>query len=125
MSQEKKPRILIVEDDTIIASLEEQRLAKLGYSVCGRAASGSEALALVQDQKPDLILLDINLGGEIDGVDIASILSVQTTIPFIYLSANTKDATLKRVKLTKPAGFIKKPFTDDDLRIAIELALKK
>jgi CheY-like chemotaxis protein len=127
MNKPQKPKasILIVEDDSVIASVEEWRLKKMGYTVCGHAATGTDALALVTEKKPDLVLLDINLEGEMDGIEIAQVLDTQTDIPFIFLTAHVEDAILKRVKGTLHYGYIKKPFTDDDLRIAIELALSK
>ena len=120
-----KVSILIVEDDSVIASVEEWRLKKMGYTICGRAANGIDALALVKEKNPDLVLLDINLDGEMDGIDIARILDTQTNIPFIFLTAHAGEAIIERVKGTLQYGYIKKPFNDDDLRIGIELAISK
>jgi len=120
-----KARILIVEDDSVIANIEEWRLKKLGYMICGRAASGTEALALVKEQKPDLVILDIDLEGEMDGIEIAEILDTQGTVPFIFLTGHGEEAIINRVKGTLQYGYIKKPFNDDDLNIGIELALAK
>ena len=124
-SMKSKADILIVEDDSVIASVEEWRLKKLGYTICGRATNGIDALALIKEKKPDLVLLDINLDGEMDGIEIAQILDVQGDIPFIFLTAHAEEAIIKRVKGTLQYGYIKKPFADDDLRIGIELALSK
>jgi len=120
-----KGRILIVEDDEIIATVEEWRLSTMGYTVCGKADNGTDALELVIKEKPDLVILDINLNGEMDGVDVAEVLMKQTHIPFIFLTANTDDAILKRANKTLQYGYIKKPFRDEDLSIAIELALAR
>jgi len=127
MNTAMKPRasILIVEDDSVIASVEEWRLKKMGYTVCGRATNGSDALALIREKEPDLVLLDINLEGEMDGIEIAKILDMQGNIPFIFLTAHAEAAIIKRVKGTLHYGYIKKPFTDDDLRLGIDLALSK
>lgn len=120
-----KARILIVEDDSVLASVEEWRLKKMGYDICGHAASGKDAIALIKKDSPDLVLLDINLEGDIDGIQIGQFLDAETSIPFIFLSAHGEDEILKRVKGTLQYGYIKKPFNEDNLRIAIDLALSK
>lgn len=119
----KGTRIFFVEDDDIVASVIEWRLNKLGYSVCGSAKNGVDAITLIKEKKPDLILLDIELKGPMDGIEMGELLSTQTKIPFIYLTAHTEDSILKRAKNTGSRGFVKKPFSDDDLRVAIELAM--
>ena len=116
-------RIFFVEDDEIIANLIEWRLNKLGYSVCGSAKNGVDAIPLIKEKKPDLVILDIELKGPMDGIEMGELLLSQTKIPFIYLTAHTEDTILKRAKNTGSRGFVKKPFSDDDLRVAIELAL--
>lgn len=122
MSGEK---ILIVEDDDIIARVEDWRLKNLGYTVCGRATNGPEAMELVANQKPDVVLMDINIKGEIDGIETARMIKKEFNIPVIYVTSHSDGATLVRAKETKPDGFILKPFEDNDLRIAIALALSK
>jgi len=122
MSGEK---ILIVEDDDIIARVEDWRLKNLGYTVCGRATNGSDAIELVANKKPDVVLMDINIKGEIDGIETARMIKKEFNIPVIYVTSHSDGATLVRAKETKPDGFILKPFEDNDLRIAIQLALKK
>lgn len=117
--------ILIVENDSVIASVEEWRLKKLGYTICGRATNGVDALALVNEKKPDLVILDINLDGEMDGIEIAKVLDKQGNIPFIFITGHAEEAIVQRAKGTLQYGYIKKPFTDDDLRIGIDLALAK
>jgi CheY-like chemotaxis protein len=121
----RRARILIVEDDPVIASVEEWRLKQMGYEVCGHASSGADALVLIGAKQPDLVLLDINLEGEMDGIDLGRILDTQTDIPFIFLTAHAEESILRRVKGTLQYGYIKKPFSDDDLRIAIDLALAR
>jgi CheY-like chemotaxis protein len=116
-------RIFFVEDDEIIAKVIEWRLNNLGYSVCGSAKNGVDAIALIKEKVPDLVLLDIELKGPMDGIDVGEILSSKTKIPFIYLTSHTEDSILKRAKNTGSKGYVKKPFSDDDLRVAIELAL--
>jgi CheY-like chemotaxis protein len=122
MSGEK---ILLVEDDDIIARVEDWRLKNLGYTVCGRATNGAEAMELVVNKKPDVVLMDINIKGDIDGIETARMIKKGFNIPVIYVTSHSDGATLVRAKETKPDGFILKPFEDNDLRIAIELALSK
>ena len=122
MSHEK---ILVVEDDDIIAKVEDWRLKNLGYDVCGRAVTGAEAMELVVKHKPDLVLMDINIKGEIDGIETAKMIKKGFNIPVIYVTSHSDGPTLVRAKETKPDGFIVKPFDDNDLRVAIQLALNK
>jgi CheY-like chemotaxis protein len=122
MSGEK---ILIVEDDDIIARVEEWRLKNLGYVVCGRARTGAEAMELVINKKPDIVLMDINITGDMDGIETAKMIKKGFKIPVIYVTSHSDGATIVRAKETKPDGFIVKPFDDNDLRVAIELALSK
>jgi CheY-like chemotaxis protein len=117
--------VLIVEDDDIIARVEDWRLKNLGYLVCGRATSGAEAMELVVNKKPDVVLMDINIKGDLDGIETARMIKKGFNIPVIYVTSHSDGATLERAKETKPDGFIIKPFADNDLRVAIELALKK
>lgn len=117
--------ILLVEDDDIIARVEDWRLKNLGYTVCGRATTGAEAMELVVNKKPDLVLMDINIKGNIDGIETAKMIKKGFNIPVIYVTSHSDGTTLERAKETKPDGFIIKPFDDNDLRVAIELALKK
>lgn len=116
-------RIFFVEDDEILAKVIDWRLKKLGYTICGTAATGVDAVALIREKEPDLVLLDIELKGHMDGIDVGEYLASQTKIPFIYLTSHTEDKYIQRAAETKPKGYIKKPFTDDNLRVAIELAL--
>lgn len=117
--------VLIVEDDDIIARVEDWRLKNLGYTVCGRATTGAEAMELVVKHKPDIVLMDINIRGDIDGIETAKMIKKGFNIPVIYVTSHSDGATLERAKETKPDGFIVKPFEDNALRVAIQLALKK
>jgi CheY-like chemotaxis protein len=116
--------ILIVEDDDIIARVTDWRLKNLGYTVCGRASTCAEAMDLVLIHKPDLVLMDINIEGELDGIDTAVKIKKEFNIPIIYVTSHSDGPTLERAKETKPDGFILKPFEDADLRVAIKLAFK-
>lgn len=122
MSGEK---ILLVEDDDIIARVEDWRLKNLGYLVCGRATNSDDALKLVASTHPDIVLMDINIKGNIDGIETTKLIKKEFNIPVIYVTSHSDGATLERAKETKPDGFILKPFEDNDLRVAIELALSK
>jgi CheY-like chemotaxis protein len=120
-----KGTILLVEDDDIVAKVADWRLKNLGYEVCGRATAGAEAMELVVKQKPDLVLMDINIRGEIDGIETARMIKKGFSIPVVFLTSHSEGPTLERAKETNPDGFILKPFEDNDLRVAIELAMKK
>lgn len=122
MSGEK---ILLVEDDDVIARVADWRLKNLGYTVCGRASTGAEAMELVVNAKPDLVLMDINIQGDVDGIETAKMIKKGFNIPVVYVTSHSDGPTLERAKETRPDGFIVKPFDDNDLRVAIELALKK
>ena len=119
------PKVLIVEDDTIIVNVVQWRLSKIGYDVCGSVGTGADAMDMVEKMRPDIVLMDITLMGEIDGIETAGRIKKNFNIPVIFVSAYIDEATLSRAKAINPDGFIKKPFEDDDLRIAIELGLKK
>ena len=118
-----KTQILIVEDDAIIAMDLESRMKKLGYGVTGVAGYGEQAIEKVKENTPDVVLMDIILKGEIDGIETAEIIRNQFDIPVIFITGYADKERLKRAKLTYPFGFIVKPFQDKDLEITIEMAL--
>lgn len=115
-------KIFIVEDEMIIAANISLQLTNLGYEITGIVPRGEVALAHVEENMPDIILLDINLKGKIDGIETAELIQEKYNIPIIYLTANTDDTHFKRAKATKPSAFISKPFKKLDLQHAIELA---
>ncbi len=117
--------VLIVEDDPVISELVSWRLRKLGYEVSGTAQTGLEALRQIRAHPPDLVLIDIMLPGDMDGTDLARQINSEFSIPFIYVTAYSDNETISRVIETAPSGFLLKPFKDEDLKVAIELALKK
>lgn len=121
MERKNAPSILIVEDEALIADHLAACLKVEGYAVAEIMDEAESAIQYLQTHSPDLILLDIQLAGALDGVDLAATLKGQ--IPVVFLTSNTDPKTLARVKLTQPAGFIVKPFQPADLRPAIELAL--
>ncbi|MHC1744176.1 MAG: PAS domain S-box protein [Syntrophobacteraceae bacterium] len=118
-------RILIVEDEAIVAMDLEGRLARMGYETVGRASSGEDATALALAQRPDLVLMDIRLRGEMDGIAAADEIRQSIRAPVIFLTAYSEDATLNRAKLVEPFGYIFKPIDDRELKSTIELALHK
>ena len=118
-------KILIVEDEMIIAAKISMQLTSLGYEVTGILPKGEEALLHVEENKPDIILLDINLKGKLDGIETAMQIQNRNNIPVIYLTANSDEATFNRAKITKPAAFIAKPFKQLDLQRAIELTISR
>ena len=121
----KQINVLIVEDEFIVAMDIQTHLEQLGYSVCGRVNSGEAALKHVQKVSTDAVLMDVILKGDMTGIEAASIISTQYHIPIIYVTANTGSSIIEQAKVTEPFGFIVKPFTERELRIAIEMALYK
>lgn len=116
-------KILVVEDEVIVARTIANQLKQLGYTVTGTSSSGAAAIAKVAETQPDLILMDIVLKGEIDGVTTATQIREQQDIPVIYLTAYADDHTLERAKVTHPFGYVVKPFTANELRVAIEMGM--
>jgi PAS domain S-box-containing protein len=120
------PTILVVDDEMIIARELESRLTKLGYHVHGVAASAREAIRMAQEARPALVLMDIVLKGDLDGIDAAEeIRNRLPGTPIIYLTAYTDEETLRRARATEPSGYIVKPFSEGELRANIEMALYK
>jgi DNA-binding LytR/AlgR family response regulator len=113
----------IVEDEMVIARTIESSLDDLGYDHCGPATTYGEALELLETERPDLLLLDINLGSKKDGIDVAEKINLLYKIPFIFLTANSDLATIERAKKVKPYAYIVKPFSKEELFAAIEIAL--
>ena len=114
----KSLKILIVEDQFVEANHLRLMLKKAGHSIIGMARSVSDAKFYIDQEKPELVLLDIFLSGKETGIDLAEILK-EGNIPFIYLSANSNEEVLSKAKLTHPYGFLVKPFREKDLLITI------
>jgi len=117
--------ILIVEDQSIIAADIESSLIELGYHVAGKADSGERALELVATNKPDLVLMDIMLRGEMRGTTAAKLLREEFQIPVVMLTGNTDMATFRNALGSTPYGYVLKPFKNRELHIAVEIALDK
>ena len=120
-----QPRILIVEDEAIIAADLQRRLSRLGCEVVGTAASGEDAVRLATALKPELVLMDINLRGEMDGTQTAQQVRTQLQLPVVYLTASSDATVVKRAKLTDAFGYLLKPLDERLLHITIEMALYK
>lgn len=118
-------RILIIEDELIIAEDMSNMLMKMGYEVIGNAMDYEEAIAILNDEKPDLILLDVNLNGKRDGIDLAEEINKTFKIPFIFTTSYSDSETLERAKKTNPINYLVKPFKQEQLFTAIEIALHK
>lgn len=117
--------ILIVEDESIVAQDIRMTLEDLGYQVTAIADSGALAIEKARQHQPDLILMDIRLIGEMDGIEAAQQIAAQQDIPIVYLTAHGDEETLARAKVTNPFGYLIKPFVEQELRIVIELSLYK
>ncbi len=118
-------RILIVEDELVIAKDLQKQLQKLGHDIPEIAASGEKAISIASKINPELVLMDIVLKGEMDGVKTAERLRSQFDIPVVFLTAYGDDQTLQRAKVSEPFGYILKPFDMQMVKITIEIALYK
>ena len=118
-------KVLIVEDEKIIAMELEHQIKQLGYAVVGPVASGEAALQNAEIARPDLALMDIRIQGPADGIQIAEELRYRFDIPVIYLTAHADQTTIERAKLTEPLGYLLKPWREHELQAAIKVALYK
>ncbi len=121
----EKRRILVVEDEAIVALDITNRLKHMGYAVAGSCTTGDDAVVRAGELKPDLILMDIMLDGGMDGIDAAAMIRDQFGLPVVYLTAYADTETLGRAKVTNPFGYVIKPFEDRELQTTIEMALYK
>ena len=118
-------KVLIVEDENIVAMELEHQIKQLGYTVVGPVASGEAALKYAESARPDLVLMDIHIQGPTDGIDTAEAIRCRFNIPVIYLTAHADEATIHRAKLTEPLGYLLKPWREHELQAAITVALHK
>jgi CheY-like chemotaxis protein len=118
-------KILIVEDEMVIGANISLQLTTLGYEIVGIVPRAEEAISCVEQECPDIILMDINLKGEIDGVETSKLILKNHNVAIIYLTANADDVNFERAKSTHPYGFISKPFKKLDLQRAIELTIDR
>ena len=123
MEDAKDVKILVVEDESIIALNIKKKLKSFGYTVPAMATTGEEAIKMAEITFPDLILMDVRLKGDMDGIQTAEEIRKQFDIPIIFLTAYSDDKVLERAKKTEPYGYIVKPFKANDLKSNIEIAL--
>ena len=115
--------ILIVEDELLIAAEIERTLVRLGHTPLEPVDNSDEALRVLATQPVELVLMDINIAGDCDGIAAALLIRRQFAVPVVFLTARSDADTLNRAKLAQPYGYLVKPFTDDSLRVQVELAL--
>lgn len=125
MSDSKPSSILIVEDEAIVALDLRYRLEAFGYTICGTASTGDEAIRVATSTHPDIVLMDIQLKGAMDGIEAARRIAEVFAVPIVFVTAFTDEATLLRVKSAAPYGYIIKPYDEREIRIVLELALAK
>jgi CheY-like chemotaxis protein len=118
-------RVLLVEDEAIIAMDFEQHLIECGYDVVGIADTGMTAVQMARNEAPDIILMDIMLQGKVDGISAAHMINAELDIPIVYVTSHSNQATLKRARETKHQGYILKPISREDLQNVIQRVLKK
>ncbi|MFP4113936.1 MAG: response regulator [Spirochaetota bacterium] len=115
-----KRRILIVEDEAIVALAIRHRLESLGYAVDRTVASGDDAIRSISESQPNLVLMDIMIDGDMDGIEAAARIRGEHSVPIIYITGNSDPATLARARATNPQAILIKPVVDDDLASTIE-----
>jgi DNA-binding response OmpR family regulator len=120
-----KPRVLIVEDETLIAEELRERLARMGFCVIAAVDSAEEGIEIATRERPDLVLMDIRLKGAKDGVQAAEAIHGQVDVPVVYLTAHSDRLTVDRAKRTHYDGFLLKPFRARELQSIIEIALER
>jgi len=120
-----KTNVLVVEDESIVSKDIQHSLKKLGYNVAGAASTGEKAIDLALDIKPDVVLMDIMLKGDMTGIEAASKIREELNIPVVYLTAYADEATLSKAKVSEPYGYIIKPFKEIDIHTSIEMAIYK
>jgi len=123
--EHRQPTALVVEDETLIAEELSERLTRMGFLVVAAVESADEALEAAVRERPDLVLMDIRLKGERDGIHAAAEIQKLVNSPVIYLTAYSDQITLNRVKETGPYGYVLKPIHERELQVTIELAMHR
>ena len=118
-------RVLVVEDERVVALHLRQQLSRLGYVVPAMCTEGTQALKQIHTIRPDVVLMDIHIEGDIDGIETAARIPDELQIPVIYLTAYSEEATLERARTTKPYGYLLKPFSERELHAAIQMVLER
>ena len=117
-----RPRVLVVEDEVIVARDIAHQLQDLGYTPVGAATTGEDAIRLALDLRPDVVLMDIQLAGHMDGIAAAQAIRTRLALPVVFLTAFSADEVLSRAKLTEPFGYILKPFSERELGTVLAMA---
>jgi DNA-binding LytR/AlgR family response regulator len=120
-----KINVLVVEDESIVSKDIQHSLKKLGYNVVGASSTGDKAIELAGEERPDIILMDIMLKGDMNGIEAAEQIKELYSIPIVFLTAYADESTLSKAKITEPYGYILKPFKEIDLHTTIEMAVYK
>lgn len=120
-----KINVLVVEDESIVSKDIQHSLKKLGYNVVGSSPTGEKAIELAGTENPDIVLMDIMLKGEMNGIEAAQQIKERFSIPVIFLTAYADESTLSKAKITEPYGYVLKPFKEIDLHTTIEMAIYK
>ena len=121
----ERPNVLIVEDEAIIALSLQIKLDSMGYAAPTYVPSGEAALQAISEHRPDIVLMDILLAGQLTGIETATQIQTAYDIPVIYITAHPQESLMQQAKTTNPVGYLLKPFRDQDLRAAIEMGLYK
>jgi signal transduction histidine kinase len=120
-----KTKVMVVEDERIVALNLQRRLAKLGYEISSVVTSGSQALRHIEQDRPDIVLMDVNIEGDIDGIETASRIPEEYNLPVVYLTAYSEEVTLQRARTTQPYGFLLKPISERELHATIQMVLER
>jgi chemotaxis response regulator CheB len=123
--ERRKPRVLIVEDEAVVALNLEERLGDLGYEVVGAMSSGEEAVRIAAEVCPDIVLMDVHLSGTMTGTEAGRVLWERHALPIVYLTAYSDEGTLAETKASMPYGFIVKPYRPAQIQAALKLALDR
>lgn len=123
--RDARARLMVVEDDGLVADDMEQLLASLGYGVVAATRTGEEAIREARGRDPDLALMDVRLAGDLDGIQAGRVLREELGVPVVYVTAHADDVTRERARRTIPFGYLVKPFSDRELEIAVEVALER
>lgn len=120
-----KKKVLVVEDEAIVAKDISVCLKKIGYDVLGTLSKGEKVIPAIKEERPDLVLMDIMLAGEMTGIEVSKLIKEEFDIPVVFLTAYADEKTISKAKVTEPYGYVIKPFKEIDLRTSIEMALYK
>lgn len=120
-----KINVFVVEDESIVSKDIQHSLKKIGYNVVGSASTGEKAIELIREEQPDIVLMDIMLKGNMNGIEAAEIIKNEMALPVIFLTAYADESTLSKAKISEPYGYILKPFKEIDLQTSIEMAIYK